>query len=156
MPSARLISLQTSLSDLYEQLGGKEKAFIRAPEEEKVRIQQQIRDEKLRIREFEREYWTCLRTEFSGLSVPESEAETATATIIQEAEILETRATYSDDGKQLLREILAKLKEPGTPAAGKLKATVPLLPGLVAYEMELNTEGLLRRLFPTFSRLLGK
>jgi Caspase domain len=156
MVSDQLIQLQMNLTDLYEQLGGKQKALILAPEEEKVRIRQQIREVKVEIHKFEREYWTCLRSEASGLNMTESEAAAAMETIIQETEMLEATSLYSDDVKLLLQEILAKLKEPGTSAAGKLKAAIPLLPGFIAYEMELDTEGLLRRLFPTFSRLLGR
>ena len=152
----RLFTLQDNLTDLYEQLSGKEKALIRAPEEEKTRIRQQIRDVKGGIQNFEQEYWLAWRRESAALTVSEAEAEVATTTIVQEAEILEATAAYPEEAMPILREILSELQKPGTPAAGKLKAAIPLLPGLVAYEMEVDTEGLLRRLFPTFSRLLGK
>jgi hypothetical protein len=57
---------------------------------------------------------------------------------------------------KVLQEIKAALSKPGIPAAGKLKAAIPLLPGVISYEMELDTEGLLRRVFPTFCDLADK
>lgn len=57
---------------------------------------------------------------------------------------------------KVLQEIKAELSKPGIPAAGKLKAAIPLLPGLISYEMELDTEGLLRRVFPTFCNFAEK
>lgn len=156
MVSDRLRSLQENLTDLYEQLGGKEKALIRAPEEEKTRIRQQIRDVKHEIYDFEREYWTRWQTEVKSLALPEAEAEATAAEIVQEVEILSTQAIYPDEGVEILRQILAELRQPETPATGKLKAAIPLLPGLLAYETELDTEGLLRRILPIFRRFVKK
>ena len=151
----RLFALQDNLTDLYEQLSDQEKALIRVPEEEKTRIRQQIRDVKQEIHNFEQQYCLSWREESSALTVSETEAETQTTSIVQEAEALEAKATYPEEAMSSLGEILTKLKKPGTPATGKLKAAIPLLPGLVRYEIEVDTERLLRRLFPTFSRLLG-
>ena len=151
----RLFALQDNLTDLYEQLSDQEKALIRVPEEEKTRIRQQIRDVKQEIHNFEQQYCLSWREESSALTVSETEAETQTTSIVQEAENLEAKATYPEEAMSSLGEILTKLKKPGTPATGKLKAAIPLLPGLVRYEIEVDTERLLRRLFPTFSRLLG-
>lgn len=123
----RLFSLQENLTDLYEQLGGKERSLILAPQEEKTRIRQQIRDIKREIHNFEQEYWLCWRTESAALTVSDSDAEAITTAIVQEADIQEAKAAYPEEAMQILREILTQLKKPGTTAAGKLKAAIPLL-----------------------------
>jgi hypothetical protein len=156
MASNRLIHFQQRLNNLYSQLADLETALDLAVLGDKERHRQLIRLKKEEIEPVEKDYWLLLRAEASTLTVSEIDAEVITATIIQEAEILEAKAVYPDKAMQILREILTELKKPGKPTAGKLKAVIPLLPGFVAYEMELDTEGLLRRLFPTFLRLLGK
>ncbi|MBD2580634.1 hypothetical protein [Oscillatoria sp. FACHB-1406] len=156
MVSDRLISLQELLTDLYEQLSGQEKAFLRAPDDDKTRIQQKIRDRKKEIQKFKREYWEQLRTEARSLKVPEVEAQTTITAIAQEVEAVEAEAIYPNEAMQILRQILAELQKPGTPASGKLKATLPLLPGLLGYEVELDTRGLLHRVFPPVRQLVGK
>jgi len=44
MTTERSADIQKNLDLLYEQLAGKEKALVLAPQEERVRIKQQIRD----------------------------------------------------------------------------------------------------------------
>jgi hypothetical protein len=53
----------------------------------------------------------------------------------------------------LLREIRDKLNEQELPAAAKLKAALPLVPGILSYEVELDTESSLRRAFGPIRRL---
>ncbi|WP_333386904.1 hypothetical protein [Microcoleus sp. POL10_C6] len=54
---------------------------------------------------------------------------------------------------RLLREIRDKLNEPGTPAAAKAKLALPLIPGILAYEVELDTENTLRKVLQPIKRL---
>ena len=60
----RRLNLQANLDRLYDQLAGKEKAWVTAPQEDKVRLQQQIADLKEEIAQFE--------AELSGLAAPEA------------------------------------------------------------------------------------
>jgi hypothetical protein len=157
MPSDRLIHLQNRVHNLYEQLAAKENALDTTPAEDKVRIQQQIdRFKKKDIQLAEQDYWLRLGTEFKNLTVPEQGAETIVSTIIQESEVLYAQSIYPDQLNKILQEILIELRKSEIPASGKLKAAIPLLPGFVTYEMELETGGLLRRIFPTVFQILGK
>ena len=55
--------------------------------------------------------------------------------------------------KTLLDEILVELRKEDTPASAKLKIAIPLIPNIVTYELEGDTETVIRRLFPTFVKV---
>jgi ribosomal protein L29 len=154
----RLSHLQALIGDYYEQLAGKEVALKNIEDAEKTRIEQQIRKVKQDIAKIQGEYWLLLRSQTVHLDITDADADIVTAEIIQEVEILEYQPTVQSNAElvKLLTEIKAELTKPEIPGSGKLKAAIPLLPGFLSYEMELDTEGLLRRLFPTFSKLAGK
>jgi hypothetical protein len=156
IPSSRLIGLQGNLKDLYEQLGGQEKALVLAPNDDKVRVRQKIRETEAEIQYIQQKYWIQLSQELVSLPIPEKEAEVLIAAIIQKAEAIETATSYHAQVEQKLEKLLTEVKKPEITAAGKLKAAIPLLPGFITYEVELDTEGLLQGLFPTFCKLLGK
>jgi len=158
MVSDRLIHLQTEVQDYYEQLAGKETAKRLAPQEDKARIQQQIRELKAELGTVERDYWLRWRSEAAGLAINEVEADVLTAEILQEVESLELVPAAQSNAAMmgLLHDIKTELTKPDIPGSGKLKAAIPLLPGFLSYEMELDTEGLLRRAFPTFCKLADK
>ncbi len=157
MVSARLAQIQENLNDLYEQLGGKERALIRAPEEEKTRIRQQIRDLKKDIHQCEEDYLQRLRQESVELTFNEADAQAVIDVVAEEVTRIESNASeYPDELIQQVREIRAKLEQPGTPAALKVKPVISLLPpGIgLSIEGELDTENFLRKHFPTFTRLV--
>jgi hypothetical protein len=158
MVSDRLIHLQNEVVDYYAQLAGKEKARRLAPQEEKVRIQQQIVELQKELVNVERNYWYCWSTEVKGLTIPDADAEVITDKILAEVESLSLVPTVQENQKifALLQNIKTELTKPGTLAAGKLKVVIPLFPGLLSYEFELDTEGLLRRTFPTFCKLADR
>ena len=76
-------------------------------------------------------------------------AETITAELVDELEIA-TPLERRDEIKELLQQILGELQKPETPASAKLKVAIPLIPNVVSYELEGDTESVLRQLFPTF------
>jgi hypothetical protein len=158
MVSDRLFHLQSEVQKYYKQLAGREKAKRLARFEDKELIQQQIDELKQELGGVEREYWTRWQMEIAGLTMPEADAEALATGMLQEVEILEIEPQVQGNAElmQVLHEIKAALSKPGTPAAGKLKAAIPLLPGVISYEMELDTEGLLRRVFPTFCQVADK
>jgi len=158
MISDRLSHLQSEVKCYYDQLAGKEKAKRLAEDAQKVRIQQGIDALKEELRSVERDYWTRWQTEMRGLTIPEADAEIVASQLVGEVEFLEIEPAVQRNAElmKVLQEIKAELSKPGIPAAGKLKAAIPLLPGLISYEMELDTEGLLRRVFPTFCNLADK
>ena len=154
----RLSHLQTEIEGYYEQLAGKESALRTIEESEKARIEQQIRRVKQEISKMQDEYWLLLKSQATQLDITDADADIVTAEIIQEVDILQYKPTVQSNAElvKLLTEIKAELTKPEIPGSGKLKAAIPLLPGFLSYEMDLDTEGLLRRLFPTFSKLAGK
>lgn len=145
----RLADVQANLTMLYEQLAGKEQALLLAEEAEKTRIQQQIRVTWKRIHDYEREYAITLSQQIRRQALPEPIAETVTAELVDELEIL-TPLERRDDIQALLRQILAELQKPDAPASAKLRVAIPLIPNVVSYELEGDTESVVRQLFPTF------
>jgi len=158
MISKRLSHLQSEVKGYYDQLAGKETAKRLAEDAEKVRIQQGIDKLKKELGSVERDYWLRWRTEIAGLTIPEADAEIVASELVREVEFLEIEPAVQSNAElmKVLQQIKAALSKPGIPAAGKLKAAIPLLPGVISYEMELDTEGLLRRVFPTVCNFVDK
>ncbi len=46
-----------------------------------------------------------------------------------------------------------ELRKPDSPASAKLKVAIPIIPNVVSYELEGDTESVVRRLFPTFVKV---
>jgi hypothetical protein len=148
----RFADIQASLTDLYEQLAGEERAWRLAEEAEKTRLQQKIRLTWQRIRECDREYVLTLSQQVKQQDLPEAVAQIVTAEIVDAVEILEP-LEKRDEVKVLLQQILTELQKPGTPASAKLKVAIPIIPNVVSYEIEGDTESVVRRLFPTFVKV---
>ena len=158
MISDRLSHLQSEVKGYYDQLACQETAKRLAEDAQKVRLQHGIDKLKKELGSVEREYWLRWRTEIAGLTILEADAEIAASQLVREVEFLEIEPAVQSNAElmKVLQEIKAELSKPGIPAAGKLKAAIPLLPGVISYEMELDTEGLLRRVFPTFCNFADK
>lgn len=158
MISDRLSHLQSEVKEYYDQLACQETAKRLAEDAQKVRIQQGIDKLKKELGSVEREYWLRWRAEIAGLTIPEADAEIVASQLVREVEFLEIEPAVESNAELMkaLQEIKAELSKPGIPAAGKLKAAIPLLPGLISYEMELDTEGLLRRVFPSVCNFVDK
>ena len=158
MISDRLSHLQSEVQKYEELLAGKERAKRMAEQAEKGRIQHGIDELKKELGSVEREFWLRWGTEIAGLTIPEADAQIVASQLVREVEILEFEPAVQRNAElmKVLQEIKAALSKPGIPAAGKLKAAIPLLPGVISYEMELDTEGLLRRVFPTFCNFADK
>lgn len=150
--SDRLSTIQDLLADLYEQLAGQERAKVRAEDAQKVRIQQQIRDSWTEIRSYESEYVLTLSQQVQRQDLPEPIAEVVKGEIIDAVEIL-APLEKRDEVKTLLNEILVELRKPDVPASAKLKIAIPIIPNVVSYELEGDTETVVRRLFPTFVKV---
>jgi hypothetical protein len=88
MPIDRLSQIEKNLELLQEQLGGKEETLIRSPQEDKIRIKQQIRELRKEIREQEENYWQVLAQQTKTVEIPEQEAEIIVAEIVEEVALL--------------------------------------------------------------------
>ncbi len=158
MNTRRLKDLQENIELLHEQIAGKERARIKAAEEEKVRIGQQIKDLRQEVAQFQREKWQILANGSESLDIAEQEAEVAIVEIVEKVQKIEQTPsnTYPEEMLRLLREIRERLNQPGTPAAAKLKGTISSIPPFfgISYEAELDTENFFATHFPTFTRLI--
>jgi hypothetical protein len=119
-------------------------------------LNQRIKREIMpRIREKEREYLNLLVELTNESEIAEPEAQSVVTTIINNT------SSIINDGMpekivQKLKEILDKLNEPGTAAAAKAKVVLNLIPGIFAYEIELDTQNTLLRLFRPLKELFAK
>lgn len=159
-PSRRLIDLEKSLELRYETLGEAEKRLAMTDEIfAKNAIKQRIREEVLpELHQVEAEYWQLLAQEARHCDVPEDDASLAIVEIVPEVQIIQSQpsANYPDELIKLLLEIRDKLNEPGTPAAAKAKFALSLIPGILSYEVELDTENSLRRVFQPIRQLFRR
>lgn len=157
MPSNRLLQLHENLQKQYKQLGCIEEHLITVEPGQRERVRQQ-RDSLLKeILPNEEEYQRCLRIEVRSLTVPPEEAEVIVAELVDLTENISNNSRqYPDEVIQLLQDIRNTLNQSSKPAAGKVKVAIPLFLSFLSYEFELDTESTLRRLFPTFSKLLKK
>jgi phosphoenolpyruvate carboxylase len=152
----RLTDLENLLELYYEKLAEHEHelsmtASPNVRNEAKQRIKREIMPS---IRKHEAEYWALLRQFANASDIAELESQTAIATIVQDAKIIQTKP-MPNEVLQKLQEILDKLNEPGTAAAAKAKFAVNVIPGILAYEFELDTENSLRQLFQPLKQLFS-
>ena len=156
----RLADLEKILDSLYETLGEAQKRRAYANDIfEKNSIKQRLRQEVLpEIRNYEQEYWSLLAEEVPYCQVDEVAASKAIVEVVQKVEpiVNKSSANYPDEFMQKLQKILDTLKEPQTPAAAKLIVALPLIPGIMSYEIELDTEISLKRVFGEIKKLLKK
>ena len=106
------------------------------------------------IRKYEREYWNILAKEAPSCEVIEKEAHNAIVEVVPEVKQIQSQPNqYPDELMDKLNVILDKLNEPQTPAAAKLRAALPLIPLIMSYEVELDTEISLKRVFDRIKKL---
>jgi hypothetical protein len=158
MTNDRLSHIQGLMQVYYSQIEGHEKALALAEPGEEVRIKQKIKHVEEKLSPVREEYWGLLESQTASLDITEADAEQANADIIQNLALLERKPAVKAHAEllKLLTEIKAELTKPEIPASGKFKTAITLIPGFLSYEIDLDTEGLLRRLFPIFSKLAGQ
>jgi hypothetical protein len=109
------------------------------------------------VRVYEREYWENIAQQTNFYNLKELDASEAIVKVQAEVvRVIESHPNVNNELMSLLQQILAKLNEPATPAAGKVKWAVPIIPGIVSYEVEIDTENSLRRAFQPLKKLLVK
>ncbi|HKR13274.1 MAG TPA: hypothetical protein VJT15_14525 [Pyrinomonadaceae bacterium] len=140
----RLVELDELLELEYEKRHEFEKEITLADgPTQKIALRQRIKHELIpRLRKLEQEYAKQLVAGSEQLVVPEGEAEALVVSLI--SAVAHTRANPPSNAPQemltLLEETRKQLAEPGKTAAAKLKITLPIVPLLASYEMELDTE----------------
>jgi hypothetical protein len=147
----RLADVQERLERLYKLLKGLERAKDGADRADKGRVQLQIDEHWLEISQVEREYTQRLVQQVQRHEVPEPLAEIVVGELVDEIELMQS-PERDDVTQKILAQILEELKRPGALASAKLKVAIPIIPNLVSYEIEGDTETVVRRLFPTFTK----
>jgi len=152
----RLANLEYLIELDYEKLYEYEQELsITASANNRNEAKQRIKREIMpRIRKHEAEYWAILKQSADPNNVSDLEAQSAIDSVVQEVEIVQVQE-MPDEVLQKLHEILEKLNEPGTAAAAKAKFAVNIIPGILAYEFELDTEASLRKAFRPIKQLFG-
>ncbi len=157
MPMNRLLQLHKNLQRQYAQLGDIEDHLTTIEPSQRERIRQQKDDLLIQISPNEKEYQQSLRLEMGSLKVMQQDAEVIVAELVEFTEDINNNSRlYPDEVISLLQEIQNTLSEQSKPAAGKLKVVIPLFLNILSYEVELDVGSTLRRLFPTFDKLLKK
>lgn len=109
------------------------------------------------VRVYEKEYWQQLAHEANFYKLEEIHASNAIVeTQAEVVQVIENQHDLNNELKYLLKEILDKLKQPGAPASAKAKLVLPLIPGIVSYEVQIDTENSLRSVFGPIRRLFNK
>jgi len=155
-PSRRLTDLEELIETNYQKLAKFQKRLDRtASVREEFDIEGDIPKIRKTIRDYEAEYWEVLVEESRTCAVEEVDARNAIIEVVPEVEAIANQPSdnYADEFIQLLREIRDKLNEKELPAAAKLLSAWPLVPGILSYEVELDTESSLRRALQPIRRL---
>jgi hypothetical protein len=155
---ARLSDLKEILDLLYEKLGEFQKALVlRDSDSAKFELKQRIKREILPdIRRYEREYWEIFSTE--TIVISEDEAVVQLVKVEQAVEFIERipNSEYPPELLLLLQEIRAKLDDLDRSASAKLKVSLPLIPMIASYELEMDTEGVMYKTWKSIARFLGR
>lgn len=154
----RLADLEEILDSLYETLGEAQKRRAYANDIfEKDAINQRLRKETLpEISKNEIKYWELLAQEASIGEVAEVDASQAIVEVVPKLEQIVNNSTtnYPNELMQKLQEILDTLTEQERPVANKLIATLPIIPYIMSYQLEIDTEISLKRVFEGIRQLL--
>ena len=154
----RLADLENLLELQYEKLGEFQKdlgfnASIAAKFELKQRIKREILPD---IRRYEQEYWELYPMD--EVVIPEDEAASQLVQVGQAVTSLEqgSFAEYPPQMLGLLQEIRARLDGLDSFASAKLKVTIPLIPAIASYELEMDTEGMMYKTWRKLKRVMGR
>ena len=114
------------------------------------------REIKPSILRYEKEYWELYPSEVIVIS--EQEAQTQLVQVEQAVESIEhiPQTEYPLGLVPLLQEIQTKLEDLGKPASAKLKVALPLIPAIVAYELEMDTEGLMYKAWKSIKGMVER
>lgn len=155
LSSERLANLEKILNLHYEKLNQAQKRLAITDEIfTKTAIQQKIREEILpELRQSEAEYWQLLAQQARSTTVAEADASNAIIEVESQVVQLMSNTSYPDQLMRLLEEIRNQLNKPENPAAAKAKLALNLIPGILSYEVELNTTTALKNTFQPIRHL---
>jgi hypothetical protein len=124
----------------------------------KFELRQRLKREILPdIRKYESEYAELLSQTAETESIPLEEATSALAEVVQATEHIERVSSTErpEELTRLLTDVRRKLDDPGKVAAAKLKVTLPIIPLIASYEMQMDTEALMTKAWRRVRVLFG-
>ncbi len=157
-PSQRLADLEESIETNYQKLAKFQKRLDRtASVREEFDIEGDIPKIRKVIRNYDAEYWALLAQETRSYAVEENDASSAIVEVqAQVVQVIESQPNLNEELMQKLQAIIDKLNKPETPVAAKAMLVLPLIPGILSYEVELDTEKSLRMAFDPIKNLCKK
>jgi hypothetical protein len=154
----RLNDLKDILDLLYERLGEFEKELMFSSNKSaNFDLKQRIKREILpNIRKYETEYWELYPQE--TIIISDEEAETQLVRVEQAVISIEQMPsiTYHSELISLVQEIRDKLEKQDKAASAKLKVVLPLIPAIISYEMDMETEGLMYKAWEEIKRIVRR
>jgi hypothetical protein len=155
----RISALEELLEIEYEKLNEFQKDLaITASAAAKFELRQRLKRDVLPdIRKYEVEYAELLADSTDLASVPAEQAEATTAELVHAVEHVQSLPDPNrpEEITRLLTDIRRKLDDPSKVAAAKLKVTLPIVPLILSYEMEMDTEGVLVSVWRRMKSLFG-
>ena len=154
----RLQSLKDNLELLYKKLGQFQKDLIlKDSPGAKFELEQEIERKILpSIRSYETEYWEIYPSE--AIVISDEEAQTKLDLVEQAVTSIESISPveYPPELLPLLQDIRAKLGDLDKTASAKLKVTLPLIPAIASYELEMNPEGAMYKAWKSIERMVRR
>jgi hypothetical protein len=146
----RLQELEELLEIEYEKYHEFEKEISLSDGASRITLKQRFkRDITPRLRQLEEEYAEMLVAGVPTGQIPEAEADAIVRELSQATGmILQTAPSNApQEMVRLLKEIKNTLSEPKETASAKLKVSLPLIPTICSYEMEIETIGLMKKVW---------
>lgn len=154
----RLTDIKYILELLYTKLSIFERELIVSGSiSVKFELQQKIKTEILpNIRTYEKEYWDLYP--LNTIVISERDAEANLFQVEQALKSLDhiSSTKYPSGLVPLLEEMQAQLNDLHKPFSAKLKIALPLIPAIAAYELEMETEGLMYRAWKSIKELVRR
>ena len=152
----RLVRLEETLEIEYEKLDvfQKDLAISDSPTK-KFELNQRIKREILpSIHKHETDYLNLLNQEAGAFDISEQQASQAIAEVTPHIAEITTdgNKNYPPEVLEILREILTILNASGQSPGAKLKTTLPILPPIISYEVEIDTQGSLMKIYQILTR----
>ncbi len=153
----RLASLESLLELEYQKLDVfRQELTITSNAATKFELKQRIAKEIIpSIQNHEHEYAQLISDEIQPTEIPESEANDLLQSVKDAVGQMNVAKNDGLSEKILsaIQEIKRKLDEPGKMASAKLKVVIPIIPTLISYELETDTESVLLRVWQKVKKL---
>ena len=162
--NSRVQQRMNDLDDLLELYYEKLKAFqnelaITANIETKFAVKKRINLEILPyIKEYETEYAKLLTDIVSEVDMSEEEVEDVVSEIQEAITIVRAKAEEKQETSliQSTEKVQKTLEKSDISTKGKLKATIPLIPGIISYQLELDAYSTLSSVWEKLKSKLKK